>query len=91
MVWSDGRKYDGEYVSGRKHGYGLFLWPDGRRYTGEWYDGRRHGKGTYTNARAETRTGYWENDRPTAWEEGEGMERTVLSPSQLPTVRSNYG
>jgi len=27
--WSDGRKYDGDYIEDLKHGYGVFTWPDG--------------------------------------------------------------
>ena len=28
--WKDGRKYDGEYVNDKKHGFGIYTWPDGR-------------------------------------------------------------
>ena len=27
--WSDGRKYEGEYLDDKKHGFGRFEWPDG--------------------------------------------------------------
>ena len=28
--WKDGRKYDGEYINDKKHGFGIYTWPDGR-------------------------------------------------------------
>jgi len=32
--WPDSRKYDGDYLDDKKHGYGVFEWPDGRKYKG---------------------------------------------------------
>lgn len=32
FTWVDGRKYEGEYLDDKKHGYGKFIWPDGRIY-----------------------------------------------------------
>jgi hypothetical protein len=40
FTWSDGRKYDGNYVDDKKDGYGVFTWPDGRRYEGNWSNGK---------------------------------------------------
>jgi len=25
-TWKDGRKYDGEYIDDRKHGFGIYTW-----------------------------------------------------------------
>jgi hypothetical protein len=30
--WSDGRKYDGEWLDNNMHGKGLYTWKDGRKY-----------------------------------------------------------
>lgn len=30
FLFSDGRKYVGEYLDDKKHGYGVFTWPDNR-------------------------------------------------------------
>jgi len=35
FIWSDGRKYVGDYNNDKKHGLGLFIWPDGKKYDGE--------------------------------------------------------
>jgi hypothetical protein len=34
FTWSDGRKYEGEYVENNKLGHGVFTYPDGRIYDG---------------------------------------------------------
>jgi len=39
-MWSDGRKYTGEYFEDKKHGPGVFEWADGRKYEGSWVDGK---------------------------------------------------
>ena len=36
FTWPDGRKYDGEYLLDKKHGFGIFTFKDGRIYEGEW-------------------------------------------------------
>jgi len=32
--WSNGNKYEGEFVNDKKNGKGKFTWPDGRIYDG---------------------------------------------------------
>jgi len=39
-MWADGRKYEGEYVNDKKHGYGIYTYPDGRSYKGQWASGK---------------------------------------------------
>lgn len=38
--WQDGRKYEGEYLNDKKHGFGIYYWADGRRYEGGWRNGK---------------------------------------------------
>jgi len=59
FIWTDGRKFVGDYKNDAKHGYGTFTWADGRTYVGEWADGKQHGKGAYTKDGL-TRYGIWE-------------------------------
>ena len=37
-TWNDGSCYQGEYIRGKKHGYGVYKWTDGSKYQGEWED-----------------------------------------------------
>lgn len=32
FVWPDGRKYEGDYLNDKKHGFGIFQFKDGRLY-----------------------------------------------------------
>ena len=40
MVWSDGRKFYGEYQRGMKHGQGLCVFPSGDSFKGIWFRGK---------------------------------------------------
>ena len=63
----DGRKYEGEYIDDKKHGYGTFTWPDGRKWVGQWGSGNQHGVGSHTNENGKTRQGRWENGKFVSW------------------------
>jgi len=30
MIWSDGKKYEGDFINDNKQGYGAYFWGDGR-------------------------------------------------------------
>ncbi len=49
-VWTDGRRYEGEWMNGKASGYGTYRWPDGQRYEGEWRNDERNGHGVQTRA-----------------------------------------
>lgn len=40
-------RYEGEHVSGKRQGFGVFLWRDGSRYAGGFSDGNKDGHGVY--------------------------------------------
>ena len=40
-----GRKYDGEFKDGKRHGHGVYTGANGDKYDGEWKDGKWHGHG----------------------------------------------
>ena len=46
-IWKDGRSYEGQYLTDKKHGYGVYKWPDGRTYAGYWKEGKQHGLGEF--------------------------------------------
>ncbi|XP_053093908.1 ankyrin repeat and MYND domain-containing protein 1 [Pangasianodon hypophthalmus] len=45
--WTDGSRYEGEFLNALKHGDGAFTWPNGECYKGSFYKDYRHGRGTY--------------------------------------------
>ena len=66
--WKDGRKYQGEYLDDKKHGYGIFKWYDGRQYAGYWANGHQHGLGVYTKpTENKTKYGLWEDGKLIQW------------------------
>ena len=40
--------YDGEWISNKMHGKGVFTWADNRKYEGEYFDDKKHGYGIFT-------------------------------------------
>lgn len=47
-TWSDGRKYEGEWLNNNMHGNGKYTWQDGRCFEGSYEADRRQGNGIYT-------------------------------------------
>ncbi|XP_026178668.1 ankyrin repeat and MYND domain-containing protein 1 isoform X2 [Mastacembelus armatus] len=45
--WSDGSRYEGEFMNGLKHGSGRYTWTNGEYYEGSFYKDYRHGDGVY--------------------------------------------
>jgi len=48
MTRSNGDIYQGEYVDGKAHGYGVFADVEGSIYDGQWSQDKQHGKGIET-------------------------------------------
>jgi len=42
-TWKDGSSYKGNYVNGKKEGYGTYCWADGSKYEGEWFENKLNG------------------------------------------------
>ena len=50
MIWQDGRKYEGQFKNGKRHGFGIFTFASGKNeYRGWHIDGKRDGYGIYTS------------------------------------------
>lgn len=56
-MFPDGRRYEGEYINDRRHGFGEYTDENGIIYRGEWQSGVQHGicymilpNGTYKKA-----------------------------------------
>ena len=44
-VYEDGATYEGDFVDGRKEGFGVYVYPNGDKYEGEFKRGEKHGRG----------------------------------------------
>ena len=67
-IYSDGVRYNGQFLNDKKQGYGIYTWTDGRRYEGYWYKGKQHGIGTYFDAKKKGgKQGLWEVSKRVMW------------------------
>jgi hypothetical protein len=69
--WNDGRfevgkctytdkvTYEGDWLEGKPHGYGIRTWPDGRQYEGKWNQGKPYGDGVKVYPNGEKKKGFW--------------------------------
>ncbi|HPD83477.1 MAG TPA: hypothetical protein PLK85_06650 [Alphaproteobacteria bacterium] len=61
-IWvDDGTIYKGDFVDGKRDGYGVMEWPDGEKYEGYWKNEELNGLGTYTWPGGTYYKGYWKN------------------------------
>ena len=59
----DGRKYEGDFLNGKKDGSGTFEWLNGSSYTGRWMNGMQHGYGKFTDASGKIIEGEFANGK----------------------------
>ena len=43
MTWTNGNRYVGAWLEGKRTGLGVFYWANGARYHGEFLNNLRHG------------------------------------------------
>lgn len=59
-----GESYDGDLVTGLRHGKGTYKYRDGSVYSGQWSLGIMHGKGELRSANGTVYTGQWDQGTP---------------------------
>lgn len=52
--------YSGQFVNGKRQGYGVYEWSGYGIYYGFWNDGERKGYGVYVNSKGEVSDGFWD-------------------------------
>jgi len=62
-AYSTGGEFNGQWLSGKRHGSGRLEYFNGNVYDGEWMEDMRHGRGTLTYFSGEVYTGEWLNDK----------------------------
>lgn len=71
-MWSDGRKYLGNFEADLKDGHGSLLYPDGRVFVGQWKNNKQNGRGNITNKDGTRREGEWSNGKVVWWYDADG-------------------
>lgn len=58
----DNGEYVGEFLNGKRHGWGVYRYPSGSLYIGNWETNRRSGFGTYYYSDGSAKEGIWSWD-----------------------------
>jgi hypothetical protein len=56
-----GGKYEGNFQSYQRSGFGVYTYNDGFKYEGNWLAGKQEGKGTLTSKNGDKYEGLWKN------------------------------
>ena len=68
FIWSDEKKYEGEYREDKKEGFGVFEWADGRKFRGQWKNGKQDGEGEFYSPKSQKwRKGIWKDGKKIKW------------------------
>jgi hypothetical protein len=62
-LFSNGNRYEGNYVEGKRSGLGRYSWLNGDEYFGNWDDGDMEGYGCFTWATGDVYKGQWRNNK----------------------------
>ena len=47
MTWTDGTRYQGQFINGKMDGRGLKTWPNGNTFDGMFRNNLQHGSGEH--------------------------------------------
>ena len=77
--YSNGNKYEGDFVKGKAHGKGVYHWANGEVYDGEWYAGVKEGYGMWRGIFGDSYLGQWKNSKADGhgvhqWKNGDRYE-----------------
>ena len=91
-IWN-GRRYDGEYRDGKRHGHGALTLAGGHRYEGEWRDDKLHGYGITTWVDGERYEGEYRDGKKhghgtQTWPSGAGYEGEFRDGSRTDRERT---
>lgn len=62
LIWSDGTRYVGGVVNGKREGKGTIYWQDGTRFSGHFQNDKKNGPGTMVLPDGSVRNGYFKDD-----------------------------
>ena len=63
LVWSDGTRYVGGVIDGKRSGKGTIFWQDGTRFVGDFDNDKRNGPGTMIMPDGTIYSGIFKNDQ----------------------------
>ena len=79
LVWSDGTRYVGGVIEGKRSGKGTIFWQDGTRFVGEFKNDKRNGSGTMIMPDGTIYSGIFLDDQLVKASQSEHMDVPGLS------------
>ena len=58
----NGDIYEGDFVKGKRQGYGVLTLKSGEKYEGQWFNNEQHGRGIYYYINNNRYDGLWYRD-----------------------------
>lgn len=76
--------FEGDFIKGKRHGYGVLIWRNGERYEGDWLGDMRMGQGTQFFKNGNKYIGHFSNNAITGegtmyYHNGNYIEGTFLN------------
>jgi hypothetical protein len=62
-MFSNGFRYEGNWLEGKKSGKGIYFYKNNEKYEGDFFNGVREGTGTYYFSNGDQYIGEWKNDK----------------------------
>jgi hypothetical protein len=63
VYYTDGSRYSGDIINGKRHGQGVYIWPKGHKYMGEWKYNKMHGQGIFVWPNGDKYVGEFRDNR----------------------------
>ena len=86
LVWSDGTRYVGGVLDGKRSGKGTIFWQDGTRFVGEFENDKRNGPGTMIMPDGTIYSGIFSNDQLIEATEPDGLLKSSDARSNPDTT-----
>ena len=86
LVWSDGTRYVGGVLDGKRSGKGTIFWQDGTRFVGEFENDKRNGPGTMIMPDGTIYSGIFSNDQLIEATEPDGLIKSSDARSNPETT-----
>ena len=86
LVWSDGTRYVGGVLDGKRSGKGTIFWQDGTRFVGEFENDKRNGPGTMIMPDGTIYSGIFSNDQLIEATEPDGLLKSSDARSNPETT-----
>ena len=91
LIYSNGDRYEGDFINGMFHGKGVFIWANGDRYEGNFFLNKRTGIGIYSWPNGERYEGQFVDGKLNGWGTYTWPDRSFYEGEFINNVRTGNG